>query len=80
VLGPRAKQGEPRFWQIALRVQGPAWRAERRLHRLLRSAGIRGWQANYPVWVDGELIAVVDVALIASRIAIEVDGTRRLAA
>ncbi len=26
------------------------------------------------MWVDGELIAVVDVALIASRIAIEVDG------
>ena len=32
-LGPRAKLAEPRFWQIALRVQGPAWRAERRLHR-----------------------------------------------
>ena len=33
-LGPRARIGEPRFWQLALRVLGPAWRAERRLHRV----------------------------------------------
>jgi glutamate synthase (NADPH) large chain len=33
-LGPRAKAGEPRFWQLALRVQGPARRAGRRLYRV----------------------------------------------
>ena len=33
-LGPRAQAGEPRFWQIALRIQGPAPRAGRRLYRL----------------------------------------------
>src|SRR5438477_6023362 len=33
-LGPRAKAGEPRFWQLALQVQGPARRAGRRLYRV----------------------------------------------
>ena len=33
-LGPRAQAGEPRFWQIALQIQGPAPRAGRRLYRL----------------------------------------------
>ncbi len=31
-LGPRARVGEPRFWQLALQVQGPARRAGRRLY------------------------------------------------
>ena len=69
------RPGNTQLRQLAASAcDGAAAESERRLHRLLRSAGIRGWQANYPVWVDGELIAVVDVALIASRIAIEVDG------
>src|SRR5579859_314426 len=33
-LGPRARAGEPRFWQLALQVQGPARRAGRRLYRV----------------------------------------------
>jgi glutamate synthase (NADPH/NADH) large chain len=33
-LGPRAQAGEPRFWQIALEIQGPAPHAGRRLYRL----------------------------------------------
>ena len=33
-LGPRAQTGEPRFWQLALEVLGPAPRAGRRLYRL----------------------------------------------
>ena len=53
---------------------GAAAESERRLHRLLRRAGITGWQANYPLWVDGELVAVIDVALIDAKIALEVDG------
>ena len=32
-LGPRAQQGEPRFWQAALQVLGPSRRAGRRLYR-----------------------------------------------
>lgn len=53
---------------------GAASHSERVLHGILRRAGISGWQANYPVWINGELAAVVDVALPALRIAIEVDG------
>ena len=33
-LGPRARSGEPRFWQLALQVMGPARRAGRRLYRV----------------------------------------------
>ena len=33
-LGTRAKAGEPRFWQLALQVLGPARRAGRRLYRV----------------------------------------------
>jgi very-short-patch-repair endonuclease len=53
---------------------GAAADSERVLHRLLRSAGITGWSANHEVWSQGELVAVIDVALPARRIAIEVDG------
>jgi very-short-patch-repair endonuclease len=53
---------------------GAAAESERRLHRLLRAAGLTGWVPNYPVWVDGELVAVVDVAVLERKLAIEVDG------
>ena len=53
---------------------GAAADSERLLHRLLRRAGIRGWIPNHPVWVDGALIGVIDVAIPHRRIAIEVDG------
>jgi very-short-patch-repair endonuclease len=53
---------------------GAAAESERVLHRLLRRSGITDWVANYPLWVDGELVAVLDVALLRQRIVIEVDG------
>jgi very-short-patch-repair endonuclease len=53
---------------------GAAAESERRLHALLRRAGITGWVPNHPVWAHGELIAVVDVAIAHRRLAIEVDG------
>ncbi|SHG02650.1 Protein of unknown function [Jatrophihabitans endophyticus] len=53
---------------------GAAAESERVLHRLLRRAGISRWVPNYPLWVDGELAAVLDVALPDQRLAIEVDG------
>ncbi|MEP7020304.1 MAG: type IV toxin-antitoxin system AbiEi family antitoxin domain-containing protein [Pseudonocardiales bacterium] len=61
-------------WLLSSTSDGAAAESERRLHRMLHQAGVRGWQANHPVWVDGELVAVIDVALVAARIAIEVDG------
>lgn len=53
---------------------GAAAESERRMHRLLRQIGIDGWAPNYPVWHDGELVAVVDIALPDRRVAIEIDG------
>jgi very-short-patch-repair endonuclease len=53
---------------------GAAAESERILHRLLRRAGIRNWRPNHRVWDAGTLVAVVDVALVAEKIAIEVDG------
>ncbi len=53
---------------------GAAAESERRLHRLLRRAGITEWSANQPVWVDGELVAVLDVAIPRARLAVEIDG------
>lgn len=47
--------------------------AERVCHRLLRDAGITGWQANRPVVVEGSLY-YLDVAFRAIRLALEVDG------
>lgn len=43
--------------------------AERQFHRLLRAAGITGWRGKYPVGDHP-----VDVAFVASRLAIEIDG------
>jgi very-short-patch-repair endonuclease len=49
--------------------------AERRIHHLLRTAGMAGWRANYPVNLGGKRY-VLDVAFPAHRIAVEVDGYR----
>jgi very-short-patch-repair endonuclease len=59
---------------LALTGDGAAAESERRLHAILRRAGIHGWKPNCEVWADGTLIAVVDLAIPARRIAIEVDG------
>ena len=53
---------------------GAAAESERRLHALLRSAGIEGWRANHVVEVGGAIIAVLDVAFPHVRLALEVDG------
>lgn len=53
---------------------GAAADSERRLHALLRRAGINGWVPNFEVWARGELIGVIDVAFPQLGIAIEVDG------
>jgi very-short-patch-repair endonuclease len=55
-------------------TDGAAAVSERRLHRLLRKAGLVGWYANHDVWVEGALVAVLDVAFPTARLAIEIDG------
>lgn len=47
--------------------------AERETHRLLRAAGIKGWEANYPLeMLSG--IYWIDVAFPDLKLAIEIDG------
>jgi Uncharacterized protein conserved in bacteria len=55
-----------------IRVAQPGTRseAERTMARLLRRAGLTGWQAN--VALDG--VGVLDFAFFAQRLAIEIDG------
>jgi very-short-patch-repair endonuclease len=59
---------------LDLTSDGAAATSERKLHQLLRRGGITGWKPNYAVWANGELVAVLDVALPGRLIAIEVDG------
>ena len=47
--------------------------AERKVHKLLREAGITGWRTNLAVRAGGR-DRIVDLAFPAERVAIEVDG------
>lgn len=61
--------------RVLARMDGGAEaESERMLHRLLRARGIRGWVGNHEVLVAGVVRARIDVAFVALRIAIEVDG------
>ncbi len=51
-------------------------RAEVRLHRVLRRAGVSGWRANVAVRDGAGLIGLVDVLVVRERVVIEVDGWR----
>ncbi|HEY2297271.1 MAG TPA: DUF559 domain-containing protein [Jatrophihabitans sp.] len=53
---------------------GAAAQSERLLHAILRRAGLTGWHANLPVFAGEQLVAVLDVAFPAAKLAIEVDG------
>jgi len=53
---------------------GAAAESERVLHRVLRRHGITGWRANHRVVLGGGQLAVVDLAFVAERVAVEVDG------
>ena len=47
--------------------------AERRAHRLLRAAGLRGWGGNRPIVVGGQLY-YIDIAFGRAKVAVEIDG------
>jgi very-short-patch-repair endonuclease len=71
----RPVRGNARLRQVARTLMvGAEAESERRLQRLLRRHGIVGWVANHPLLVDGRLIARIDIAFPAQRLAIEVDG------
>jgi len=73
-----ARRGRPgvRQWRhlVALTEGGALSELERRLHQLLRQAGLTGWEANVPVVVGGRILANVDVLFPAHRVIIEADG------
>jgi very-short-patch-repair endonuclease len=47
--------------------------AERRAHRLLRAAGIRGWRSNAAISLRGH-VYYLDIAFQRLRLALEIDG------
>jgi len=59
---------------LTLTAGGALSEAERRLHRLLRDAGLRGWEADQRIVVAGRVVARVDVLFRAQRLIVEVDG------
>lgn len=59
---------------LSLAAGGARFEAERLAHDLLRSEGIRGWDADVEVVVDGCGRALLDVAFVGLRVAVEIDG------
>ncbi|GAA4782275.1 hypothetical protein GCM10023200_14700 [Actinomycetospora chlora] len=59
---------------LVLAAGGARSEAERRVHRLLRDAGITGWFADHRVLLRGHGVAVLDLAFPASRVLVEIDG------
>ena len=49
--------------------------AERLAHRILRAAGLTGWETNLPVFLEGSLY-FIDIAFPHIKLAIEIDGRR----
>ncbi|GAA4887812.1 endonuclease domain-containing protein [Actinomycetospora straminea] len=53
---------------------GARSQAERRAHRLVRRAGLRGWRADVEIDLPGYGRAVGDMVFDAERVIVEVDG------
>jgi very-short-patch-repair endonuclease len=69
-----ARVGNRSRRQLLLDSRAEPWsKAERRFHRLLRDAGITGWQANRPVVLKGST-CYVDVIFRKLKLVIEIDG------
>jgi very-short-patch-repair endonuclease len=73
--GRLGRHGAPALVRVLAQVSSGALSpAERRMHRLLRSAGIRGWEANARVRARDGAPFVVDLLFARERLVIEVDG------
>jgi very-short-patch-repair endonuclease len=69
-----ARVGNPTKRYLLLDSRDEPWStAERKLHRLLRKAGITRWKANRPVVLD-DFTCYVDVIFSNFKLAIEIDG------
>jgi very-short-patch-repair endonuclease len=67
--------GAPQLARLSrLAGSGARSAAERIALRLLREAGITGWEANASVYDEDGLVGVADVAFEAVRLALEFDG------
>jgi very-short-patch-repair endonuclease len=55
-------------------VVGAEAESERRMHVLLKQAGVTGWVPNFVLHVGNRVVARIDIAFVAQRIAIEIDG------
>jgi very-short-patch-repair endonuclease len=74
LLATAHRRGHADRRRLLLDSRDEPWsEAERRAHRLLRAAGLRGWRGNRPVVVAGRLY-YIDIAFGASRLAVEIDG------
>ncbi|QTE28022.1 DUF559 domain-containing protein [Pengzhenrongella sicca] len=77
----RAIAERPKWWGNVRRRQaaqdaraGALGPAERRLHAILRAAGLTGWHGDRQVWDQDGLIGRADVLFEAERLVIEIDG------
>ena len=69
-----ARVGNPTRRQLLLESRAEPWsKAERLFHRLLRDAGITGWQANRPIGLSDSTF-YVDVVFRHLKLVIEIDG------
>jgi very-short-patch-repair endonuclease len=70
----RNRIGNPERARLLLDSRDLPWSAAERLgHQILRRAGIRGWQANVPVFLGGRLY-YIDVGFLRLKVAVEIDG------
>jgi len=70
----KGRAGNPKRLELLLDSRDEPWsEAERQFHRLLRAAGITGWQANRPVRISS-LNVYPDVVFRRQRLVIEIDG------
>jgi len=75
LAGSVLRHGIGRAWDVLGDVARDAHsEGEVRLHRLLRSAQVVGWQANVPVYDEEGLIGYVDVLFARARLVVEMDG------
>jgi very-short-patch-repair endonuclease len=69
-----ARVGNRTRRQLLLDSRAEPWsEAERRLHRLLRKAGITGWKANRPIVLNDSTF-YVDIIFRKLKLVIEIDG------
>ncbi len=72
------RRGRPGVEQLrrllAMTRDGALSEAERRLHQILRGAGIQGWETNQPMVVGARVVARADVLFRAPKVIVEVDG------